>query len=485
MVLTCLSRSGLPGHTPHGSVSDVLITVSSKSQTVVAVEALHNSQATGTVDGKVSQTLHCKFSSSFHGSRTSEELTSASSAKSAWRDVLLCAVASLARVDGSSAIKVGAKLPKEFPSWRGDDNVDEKTQLDPILYDKRDPPTDVYAPGRRIVAIGDVHGDLPRTEWALQLAGVLSADGLGRWIGGSTVLVQVGDILDRGQDEIAILSLLHNLSQQAQRRGGAVFQINGNHETMNVEGDFRFVEPGGFEEAEDFTEYCEEVHDGDYEAAFAGWYIASKKRKATRLCPSIVSWIFNPMKMQKGAAARAFLFSPGGPLARKLSQHGVVLKVNGWLFAHGGVLPHHVEYGLKRLNEEVTQWMRGDQSQASNQTQLPFMAIRGYDSVVWSRLYSRDDNFSPQDKLKAQAVLEATLEAVGAKALVVGHTPQPYGANCECKGQVWRIDVGMSSGVLNAEPEVLEMNGNHAQVLSGRSCDPENATTFKFTDVQF
>lgn len=28
------------------------------------------------------------------------------------------------------------------------------------------------------------------------------------------------------------------------------------------------------------------------------------------------------------------------------------------------------------------------------------------------------------------------------------------GANCECDGKVWRVDVGMSSGVLNAEPQV-------------------------------
>lgn len=156
MVLTCLNLPGLPGHSPHVSVSEFVVPVSSKSPAVVTVEAPHSSQATGAIDGKVYQTpvaaVHCKFSSSFHGSRTTEELTSSSAAKSAWRDVLLFAFASLARVDGSSAIKVGAELPKDFPSWGAEDNVDEKTQLEPILYDKRDPPTDVYAPGRRIVA---------------------------------------------------------------------------------------------------------------------------------------------------------------------------------------------------------------------------------------------------------------------------------------------------------------------------------------------
>lgn len=47
--------------------------------------------------------------------------------------------------------------------------------------------------------------------------------------------------------------------------------------------------------------------------------------------------------MHKGVAARSMLFSVGGPVAKELARHGVALKVNDWLFAHGGVLPHHGE----------------------------------------------------------------------------------------------------------------------------------------------
>ena len=39
------------------------------------------------------------------------------------------------------------------------------------------------------------------------------------------MLVQLGDILDRGEDEIAILSLLKSLEIQAKAIGGAVFQV--------------------------------------------------------------------------------------------------------------------------------------------------------------------------------------------------------------------------------------------------------------------
>lgn len=37
--------------------------------------------------------------------------------------------------------------------------------------------------------------------------------------------MQVGDVLDRGEDEIAILSLLAWLGKQARSKGGAVFQV--------------------------------------------------------------------------------------------------------------------------------------------------------------------------------------------------------------------------------------------------------------------
>lgn len=44
---------------------------------------------------------------------------------------------------------------------------------------------------------------------------------------------------------------------------------------------------------------------------------------------------------QKGVISRSILFRPGGPLARELSKHPVVLVVNDWVFCHGGLLPHH------------------------------------------------------------------------------------------------------------------------------------------------
>ncbi|XP_057954254.1 shewanella-like protein phosphatase 1 isoform X4 [Malania oleifera] len=321
----------------------------------------------------------------------------------------------------------------------------------PIVV-RGDPPTFVSAPGRRIVAVGDLHGDLVQARCALEIAGVLSSDGQDLWTGEETVLIQLGDILDRGEDEIAILSLLRSLDVQARAQGGAVFQVNGNHETMNVEGDFRYVDSGAFDECMNFLEYLNDYED-DWEEALIGWVGVSEQWKEDRKMSQNYWGSWNLVKKQKGFSARSTLLRPGGPLACELARHAVVLKVDDWVFCHGGLLPHHVDYGIERMNREVSQWMKDDY-EIDSSLHIPFIATRGYDSVVWNRLFSRDISDLEGYQIKQIAsILEETLQAVGAKAMVVGHTPQIAGVNCKYNCSIWRVDVGMSSGVLNSRPE--------------------------------
>ncbi|CAI5463767.1 unnamed protein product [Closterium sp. Yama58-4] len=334
-----------------------------------------------------------------------------------------------------------------------------------------EPPFKVAAPGQRIVAIGDVHGDWQQTLAALRVAGVLNEkDGVSddeMWTGGSTVLVQVGDVLDRGDDEIAILSLLRHLDRLAQREGGGVLMLNGNHETMNVAEEFRYVSDGGFEESEDFYSFCLSECAGDWDSAFRVWWQASQELKATKRRRKGPWNGWNPIQGQRQVRERHELFEVGGPMAAELARNGAALMVNDTLFAHGGILPHHVEYGLPRMNRELSQWMRGEEVWGEGgRSPMPFIVTRGFNSVVWTRLYSQEYLGSGEDKYKICAVLAASLDAVGARRLVVGHTPQVGGANGECGGRVWRIDVGMSSGMLNAPPQVLEIVGDSVQSYS-------------------
>jgi hypothetical protein len=52
-------------------------------------------------------------------------------------------------------------------------------------------------------AVGDLHGDLQKALQCLELAGVLQEEeGQICWVGGDTTVVQLGDVLDRGDSEI-------------------------------------------------------------------------------------------------------------------------------------------------------------------------------------------------------------------------------------------------------------------------------------------
>jgi len=93
----------------------------------------------------------------------------------------------------------------------------------------------------RIVAIGDLHGDVKAARSALRLGGAI--DEAGKWIGGALVVVQTGDQLDRGDDEPQILDLFARLEREAKAAGGALYPLDGNHEVMNLLGHTRDATP--------------------------------------------------------------------------------------------------------------------------------------------------------------------------------------------------------------------------------------------------
>lgn len=278
------------------------------------------------------------------------------------------------------------------------------------------PVTRLPAP-RRLVALGDLHGDLEATRTALRLAGAI--DPQDRWIGKDLVVVQTGDQLDRGDDERKILALLERLQAEAAAAGGAVHVLNGNHELMNAAGDLRYVTAGGFLDFEDVP----------------GVDLADPR--AARV----------PAPMR----ARFLAFSPGGPYARKLAERPVVLVIGETVFVHGGLLPQHVERGLDAINEEVKRWLRGEGEISPD-------LLQDDDSPVWTRKQCIDPARADCEQLRA------TLSAIGAKRLVVGHTVHREGIVSGCDGAVWCIDVGMAA-YYGGHPEALEIVGDQVRVL--------------------
>ncbi len=269
----------------------------------------------------------------------------------------------------------------------------------------------------RVVAIGDLHGDIAATRKVFELASAM--DSSGHWVGGELVVVQTGDQLDRGDGEREILNLLERLQREARAAGGRLVVLNGNHEAMNVLGDFRYVTREALDDfsgLEPSSPYAQEV--------------------------------------EGPARSRAQAFLPGGAMALRLAKRPIVAQVGETVFVHGGVTPKHINYGISRMNREVGRFMRGKRTQPPS----PMVDPEG---PLWTRIYS-------QGKVNAStcAVLEKTLRLMGAQRLVVGHTVQRGGISSSCDERVFRIDVGLSNHYGGRELQVLEIRGDQTKVLS-------------------
>jgi len=238
----------------------------------------------------------------------------------------------------------------------------------------------VHHASGRVVAVGDLHGDLDVTRRVLRAAGAI--DSADHWVGGKLVLVQTGDTIDRGDDDRAVIDLLERLRVEARKAGGELVAMSGNHEIMNVAGDLRYVSQASA-------------------AAF-----------------------------EQG---RAQAFAPGGPYARILATWPVITKVDRSVFVHGGVLLQHVRYGIDRINDETAAWMRGERT-------APAILMQD-DAPVWTRLYSAAESELP---VESCAQLEQVLGELGADRMIIGHTPQAHGIDGACGDRVWRIDTGLS-----------------------------------------
>ena len=191
--------------------------------------------------------------------------------------------------------------------------------LIPLLACKGDaaePAVEAAPPSRRIVAVGDLHGDLEAALAVLQLAGVVDAEGA--WSGGDALLVQTGDTTDRGPRSKGVMDLVMRLEAEAPKAGGEVIALRGNHEVMNLVGDWRYVSP------EDVDE-------------------------------------FGGMEPRKAA------LSPDGVYGAWLASLDYVAVVDRIVFVHGGVTPEFAAMGLDALNalgpdqlgESSPIWYRG------------------------------------------------------------------------------------------------------------------------------
>lgn len=142
------------------------------------------------------------------------------------------------RVDEAGALKdtVYKVVPADFSFPVV--SQDGKHRFDVQLHPFKRQPYKISQP-EKVMVISDPHGNLDCFVSILKGGGVI--DEHYTWKFGRNQLVIIGDVFDRGEDVLPIFWLIYKLEQEAEKTGGRVSFMLGNHEEMVLRGDCRYT----------------------------------------------------------------------------------------------------------------------------------------------------------------------------------------------------------------------------------------------------
>ena len=376
--------------------------------------------------------------------------------------------------------------------------------------------THIFLQQNRIIVIGDIHGDLDMAITCLikancieniQLPAERTVDNMDeffnklKWIGANTYIVQLGDQIDRVRPQnwnrhditndeaykdegstLEILYLFHYLDQLAREHQGRVFSIIGNHELMNVEGDFRYV---SLEEFRSFKEHLEKVY---HRKSKFPYHSRTLKNNQSKLSKHTKKYS-NPFdNLPVGYRERLYAFSPTGLCSNIIGANNYsMLQIGEWLFCHGSPVLNIVKkYKIDLINNVVAMYLLGIEA-TGDQIEQSYDEIalsKSKNNIFWNRKFGEKKYENEEELCKdLDKILKAYNEtnnttnttnttntnSTSAKYIAVGHTPQFFhdkGINSICDGKVWRCDVGMSkafginSDDRNRKPQILEITIN-------------------------
>lgn len=354
----------------------------------------------------------------------------------------------------------------------------------------------VFPSQNRVIAIGDIHGDLGALEYCLRYAAeVIDHDW--KWIGQDTYVVVVGDLIDRYRpghtyldaagwgigeieyEEIHILEKLSQLDKEAQKKGGGrVLKVLGNHEILNImDRDFKYVTP----------------------------HASQMPDRAARLLKAI----------------------------DRCGVYGL-LQIGDWIFAHGGIVEETFA-GLGKEENFYTRLQKDAQRALATSSRKELGPV--LESVLWDRTWSDKTKVDCDRLTRVFGRLVPYLHSLGFSAnasqlrMVVAHSVQsgrssgyvpgeviadlkdavifggrlekkvdmPQGINSDCQGRIWRVDTGMSRSFDSAtqkadcrllwarRPQVLEIldHSEFVQVAVSKHSLPRPTDLYRTEDLAF
>lgn len=304
----------------------------------------------------------------------------------------------------------------------------------------------------RIVAVGDIHGAFDQFVAILRAAGII--DNRNRWSGKKAVLVQTGDVLDRGPDSRKALDLLRKLEGEAQRAGGRVYALLGNHELMRLVSDWRYVSQGE-------TEAFRNADSADLrERAFAVFTVEAEK------AAKAVGKPFDPAAYREafmkeiplGSLEMRFAFEAKGEYGAWVRQRAAVARINGILFMHGGISEPVSMMGCEGINAAVRKDLL---SVPVPLEQVATLFSASETGPLWYR------GLASEPEASLAPTLDVVLERMKARAIVIGHTTVAGKLTPRLGGRVILIDTGMVNGEFypGGVASALELQGDKATAI--------------------
>jgi len=303
----------------------------------------------------------------------------------------------------------------------------------------------------RIIAVGDVHGDYDNFITILKQPEIKIIDDALQWIGGKTHLVQIGDVMDRGNEAKRIFDLLKRLEKEAEAAGGKVHVLIGNHEELNIIN--RAFEFENYVTVEQFIDFIPDEYRQRRERKIRrkiGDIDSEKTNSDSNLHPEIRLFWENRLKTarQNRNSEDQTQYYEGfiNRYGEWILGLNVVIKINNIIFVHGGISLRNSKKTLKYINDRTRLELRESMYQnlgkrPSHITSRRLEFLYDANSPLWYREYAmqKEDVF--------EDIVIEILNNLEAEHMVSAHTPVAIDdakRMSKFHKRIWIIDTSIS-----------------------------------------
>jgi hypothetical protein len=264
----------------------------------------------------------------------------------------------------------------------------------------------------------------------------------------------MGDVMDRGPGSKKAMDLLIKLEKEAERKGGRVHVLIGNHEAMNLVGILDHTS------AEEFESYRDRDSDKRRERVFERRYkemVDDAKAQRTEPPSKEEEWKIFQEEFPLGFIEHRLAFRADGQYGKWILKHNLAVLINGILFSHADWSKEYAEMGLAEVNQRARAEFSG---KADLQTGIALAPTSPIQNRRFSKVPLRKDLQETYGNM-----LKPILEAVEASRIVVGHTMTRGVIEPRFGGMHISVDAGMLDFYGGGQLVALEIEGDELRAI--------------------